>query len=80
MSEHHRFTEDRIAEFFDMVNWDFIKRVEITRTADGVIWAKLVHYRSGKYMMHGLKYGFKNGDGLSKEQKLGDPEPVPKKE
>ena len=64
MSELHQMHESKIAEFFDMVNWDYIKRVEITKTADGVIWAKLIHYRSGKYMHHGLKCGWKNGNGL----------------
>ena len=64
MSEIYRMSEDRIPEFFDMIDWNFIKRVEITKTADGVIWAKLFHYRSGRYMLHALKYGWKNGNGV----------------
>lgn len=65
MSEIYRMSEDRIPEFFDMIDWNFIKRVEITKTADGVIWATLVHHRPGKYMMHSLKHGWKNGCGVS---------------
>ena len=66
MSEIHRMKEDRLQEFFsEMVNWGFVKRVEITKTCDGVIWAKLIHYRSGRYMQHGLKCGFKSGSGLN---------------
>lgn len=59
MSETYRFVESRLGEFFTMVDWSYIKRVEITKTVDGMMWAKLIHYRSGKYMMHGLKQGWK---------------------
>ena len=64
MTETHRFSEDRLPEFFTMINWEYVKRVEITKTADGVMWAELIHYRPGKYMLHGLKHGFKNGNGV----------------
>ena len=64
MSETHRFSEDRLLEFFDMVNWSFVKRVEISKTSDGVMWAKLIHHRSGKYMFHAFKHGWKNGNGI----------------
>lgn len=64
MSGIHRMSEDRLPEFFTMIDWEFIKRVEISKTADGVVWVKLVHYRSGRYMLHALKHGFKNGNGL----------------
>jgi hypothetical protein len=66
MSEIHQFTEDRLTEFFTMVDWSFVKRVEITKHIDDIIWAKLIHYRPGKYMMHGLKHGFKNGSGIDR--------------
>lgn len=65
MSEIHRMHESKLSEFFEMVDWSFIKRVEISKTVDGVIWAKLVHHRPGKYMLHGLKHGWKNGNGLN---------------
>jgi hypothetical protein len=36
MSEIHRFKEDRLQEFFsEMIDWEFVKRVEITKTVDG---------------------------------------------
>jgi hypothetical protein len=60
MAETHRFSEDKIQEFFTMIDWSFVKRVEIIKTVDGMIWAKLIHYRSGKYMVHGLKFGWKS--------------------
>jgi len=60
MSEVHTFTEDKLPEFFTMIDWSFVKRAEVTKTADGKIWVKLIHYRSGRYMMHGLKHGFKS--------------------
>lgn len=63
MTETHRFAEDKLPEFFTMVDWSFVKRVEITKTVDGVIWAKLIHHRSGKYMVHGLKRGWVESKG-----------------
>lgn len=66
MSEIHRMSEDRLTEFFDMIDWSFVKRVEITKTCDGVIWAKLIHHRPGKYMLHALKHGWKNGNGVDR--------------
>lgn len=39
MSEIHRMSEDKIQEFFGMIDWSYVKRVEITKTVDGVIWA-----------------------------------------
>jgi hypothetical protein len=67
MSEIHRFKEDRLQEFFsEMIDWEFVKRVEITKTVDGVIWAKVIHHRPGKYMLHALKCGFKNGSGIDR--------------
>ena len=59
MSEIHTFTEDKLAEFFTMIDWNFVKRAEVTKTVDGKIWVKLVHHRSGKYMFHALKHGWK---------------------
>ncbi len=58
MSEIHEFPEEKLAEFFTMVDWYYVKRVEITKLPDERISAKLVHYRSGRYMMHGLKHGW----------------------
>jgi hypothetical protein len=60
MSELHRFTEDKLPEFFTLIDWSYVKRAEVTKTIDGMIWVKLIHYRSGKYMQHGLKHGFKS--------------------
>lgn len=34
-----------------------VKKVAITKTADGKFWAELTHYRSGKYMHHAFKHG-----------------------
>lgn len=66
MSQIIRCSEDRIQELFsEMIDWSYVKRVEITKTADGVVWVKIIHYRPGKYMFHALKRGWKNGDGLS---------------
>jgi hypothetical protein len=64
MSETHRMSEDKLPEFFTMIDWDFIKRVEISKTVDGILWAKLIHHRPGKYMLHALKTGWKNGNGV----------------
>jgi hypothetical protein len=61
MSEVHRFKEERLSEFFSLIDWSFVKRAEVTKTIDGIIWVKLIHHRPGKYMYHALKHGW-NGE------------------
>jgi hypothetical protein len=64
MSETHCIGDESLSEFFDRVDWDYIKRVIITKIVDGNFWAELIHYRSGKYMLHAFKHGQKQKDGV----------------
>jgi len=57
--DEHRFKKEKIHEFMDMIDWDFVKKTEIIPDGEYFI-AKLTHYRSGRYMLHSLKYGWKS--------------------
>jgi hypothetical protein len=59
MPEIHRIGDEPLAEFLERIDWSFIKKAVITKTPDGVFWAQLTHYRSGKFMHHAFKYGRK---------------------
>jgi hypothetical protein len=57
MGEQHRIGDEPLSEFLDRIDWSYVKKAAITKTADGVFWAELTHYRSGKYMHHSFKHG-----------------------
>ena len=52
--------DEPISEFFERIDWSFVKRVIITKTVDEKLWATIIHYRSGRYMFHAFKHGRKS--------------------
>ena len=60
MTETLRLDDEPLSEFFDRIDWSFVKKVAITKTVDGKFWAVITHYRSGKYMHHSFKHGRKS--------------------
>jgi thioredoxin reductase len=62
MTDTYRIGDEPLSEFFERIDWSFVKKVTITKTVDGIFWAGLTHYRSGKYMLHSFKHGRKAGE------------------
>jgi hypothetical protein len=59
MTETHRIGDEPLSDFLERIDWSYVKKVAITKTVDGIFWAELTHYRSGKYMLHAFKHGRK---------------------
>ena len=59
MPDVHYFEMGKLHEFMDMIDWSFVKRVSIEPFENGQYCAEITHYRSGRYMHHSFKHGWK---------------------
>jgi hypothetical protein len=52
--------DEPLNEFMDRIDWDFVKKVTISKDLAGYFKAEITHYRSGRYMLHSFKCGRKS--------------------